>query len=115
MRKKPAPPIQTRWEDGFVNLEHEDAKVRFYNTGMITFNGSIKNAAIAVAKHLMDDMSFIGILNYLCINYNFNSGEKYTINWVGGGVIPNDKLPEPKYWAEFKEEFERYCELKAFF
>jgi hypothetical protein len=114
MRKKPAPVNQKRWQDSYNTLEHDNTKVRLYNSGFITFNGNIKSAAIAVAKFFLEDDSMTGLIHYLCIDVSLEKNKKYTIKWVGGGVIPDDTCPEPKFWKEFKTEFERYCELKVF-
>lgn len=115
MRKKPAPVQQKRWQDSFNTLEYDNTKVHLYNSGMITFTGNTKNAAIATAKFFLEDNMLRGLIHYSCITINLENGKKYTIDWVGKGVIPDDICPEPKYWKKFKKEFERYCELKAFF
>jgi|WetSurMetagenome_2_1015567.scaffolds.fasta_scaffold374383_2 hypothetical protein len=115
MRKKPAPAQQKRWQDDYSILEYDDTKVRLYNSGMITFTGTIKNAAVAVARYFLNTEFFSSeIINYSCIKVSLKKNEKYTIFWLGSGVIPEDICPEPKYWEEFKTEFEKYCGLKAF-
>lgn len=116
MRRKPSPkiPPQKRWVDIHTDLSYEDTSVRFYNSGMITFKGSIKHAAIAFARYILDTVNLTrGGINYLCIRV-YPEDKKSTIEWLGKGIIEDDVYPEPKFWEEFKKEFERYCELKAF-
>ena len=116
-RKKPARPRQKRWADEFTAFEYEGTELRVYNTGMLTIKGkaNIKNAAMALARHVLDEEGdAVGLGYNKCIRVNCKPGTKYTVEWEGLGVLQDDAYPEPKFWAEFKDEFERICALKAF-
>jgi hypothetical protein len=115
-RKKPLPRNRRVFQPSFTTLTHEDATVKIYSSGMLTIKGSVKNAAFALAKHVLDDKgSAIGVEYNRCIRVKCKPGKPYTIEWLGKGILPDDDAyPEPKFWAEFKTEFERFCELKAF-
>jgi len=109
MRKKPS---KIKWEDIFITLSYENTKIRFYNSGMITINGDTRCGAIAFAKHVLENMALGGTLNYNCIKIHLKKDSKYSVDWVGEEY--DNYYIEPKFWKEFKIEFERYCELKAF-
>lgn len=105
---------EVKWADLYVILSHEDTELLFYNSGMISISGDVKCGAIAFAKHILRNHAFMGNLNYLCMSINL---QKNTINWGDGRVKITSEIdlyPEPKFWKEFKREFERYCALKAF-
>lgn len=101
-----------RWEDMYSTISHDDTTVHFYNTGMIDINGNVKNAAIALAKYMIENGASCDELIYLCMKVCLQKNKKYTIEWVGE---ENElSFTKPYFWNEFKKEFERYCELKAF-
>ncbi len=118
--RKPATQKQKRWQDSYSTFLYENTDCRVYNNGMITIkgDGNIKHAAIAFAKYILNDNLTTTILRksdfYKCISVNCEPNTQYTIDWVGDGVVEDDIYPEPKFWEEFKKEFERYCELKVF-
>lgn len=116
-RRKPAPKRTKRYEDEYTAFEYEGTQLRVYNTGMLTVKGkgSIKNAAMALAKHVLDEEGdAVGLGYNKCIYVNCKPGKPYTITWEGKGVIEGDVCPAPYFWDEFKTEFERVCALKAF-
>jgi hypothetical protein len=115
MKRKPAPRRVRSTADDFTLLEYEGAKLRIYNNGMLTIKGSTKNAAFALAKQVMSEDGAPDSIEYnKCIRINCKKGKPYTIEWLGLGILQDDAYPEPKFWEEFKLEFERFCNLKAF-
>jgi hypothetical protein len=112
MRKKPLPKKQRSYKDDYTTLKYEGTELHLYRTGMLTIKGDTKQAAYALAKHILDDT--LNSTFYRCIKINLKKNKPYTIEWLGLGILSDDPLPEPKFWEEFKEEFERYCALKAF-
>lgn len=115
-RKKPLPRNRQTYKPDYTLLEYEGAKLKIYSTGLLTIRGSIKHAAFALAKNVLEDKgNAIGIEYNQCIKIKCKPGKPYTIEWLGKGILPDgDAYPEPKFWEEFKTEFERFCELKAF-
>lgn len=119
--RKPAPANPKRWQDKYNVLSYENTEIKVYNSGMITIKegGTIQNAAIAFAKYVLEDNAtthahLFKTDLYTCIDVTCEPNKKYTVKWIGKGVIENDLCPEPKFWGKFKKEFERYCKLKAF-
>lgn len=99
-----------KWEDMYSTISYKDTTLYFYNTGKMTIIGNVKYAAIAFAKYMLDSNLFNNNLNYLCLSLKITENKQRTIEWVESG----HEFVKPKYWEEFKREFERYCELKAF-
>lgn len=93
-----------------IEIEGEGTSVYFCDSGMIEVDGDIKRGAIAFAKYIIETTVNFGSFNWICIKINFRKNEKYSIEWIESG----HEFIKPKFWEEFKREFERYCELKAF-
>lgn len=99
------------WLKLSITLLHEDTELLFYNSGMIDIKGDVKCGAIAFAKHILA-MGKAGSLNYVCMKIHLKKDNKYSLEWIAEESDPNYK--KPKFWEDFKREFERYCELKVF-
>lgn len=117
-RKKPAPKLKYKVEYTalYTALEYEGSKIKIYNNGILIVKGNIKNAAFALSKQILNDRGKATSIEYnRCIKIKCKPGKPFTIEWVGEGILPDgDVFPEPKFWEEFKQEFERFCKLKAF-
>lgn len=114
-RKKPLRPQHRRPSDSFTAVEYEGTKLRIYSNGILTIDGDTKHAAFALAKRVLDEVGgAVGMEYNRCVTIKCKPGTPYTIEWIGLGILSDDKLPEPKFWEEFKAEFERVCNLKAF-
>jgi len=82
---------------------------------MLTIRGNTKHAAFALAKYVLDEKGgAVGVEYNRCVKIKCKPGSPYTIEWLGLGILQDDAFPEPKFWEEFKIEFERVCNLKAF-
>lgn len=76
-------------------------------TLIIGGDGNVKDAAIAFAKFFLE--MYIGYIKEDIngtIEINCKKGEDYTIDWIG--------ISKPEFWEEFKQEFEKFCKLRAF-
>ncbi len=96
MRKKPSRPVHLSYEDGYL---------AFSSNGTIKIEGNIKNAALALFKHILNKngtITWVGYIKIICI-----PGKPYTLEWGSAGS-------KPEHWDEFKKEYERICELKIF-
>lgn len=119
MKRKPAPrKLNTiRKPSKILTLEYEGTRLNVYSDGILTIQGETKHAAYALAKQLLehrDNLNSFMITSNDCIKYSCEQGKKWTIKWVGKGILEKDIMPKPFFWDEFKTEFERFCELKIF-
>jgi hypothetical protein len=118
MKRKPAPrKLRNPKASRSLTLEHEGTKLHIYADGIMTIQGSTKQAAYALARQILEyknNLNTFMITANDCVQIKCSKGEKYTIEWIGKGILQDDLMPKPFFWDEFKAEFERFCELKIF-
>ena len=116
-RRKTTHKQQISYFDDYTLFEYKGTQLRIYNNGVLIIKGNsiVKHAAYALAKNILDSKGDSISTEYnRCIVVKTKTGKPYTVKWIGLGILLDDALPEPKFWEEFKTEFERFCELKAF-
>lgn len=100
-------------EDSTI-MKHNNTSLIISNDGTLEINGTIKDAAYALFKvilQLSQDSTSISYNNCILVK----SKEFITIEWIGRGIINSNLVkPKPKFWDEFKLQFEELNSLKAF-
>lgn len=110
-RKKPS-----RRRDSVIEISNDKGGVLLNSDGTVIITGDVKSAALAFTKHILDNYNGYTkqvINKYLVVNCM--DRQNYTLDWVTSDWATSINPPtKPAQWAEFKEEFERICKLKAF-